>query len=241
MSKETEQSFAPPKLDIIIPPHLQDERLKNAFNTALDENDESFPDFLWHILNNIHTRTAQHAKRVSEVSGLFSQFLGLEEAEIEAIKIAALLHDIGKIDPWYYPNGGKTNKNHANIGAEIAERLGFAEEIVAGIKYHHERRNGTGPNHKKAGEIPLVAEIIRYADIFDRIFSQQKNIFLRKDNNLTKHDLEELFEKTWQKINELDDNKLNLQFLSRFKEFLLEKREKLVEIYSVNNKRAIKK
>ena len=97
----------------------------------------------------------------------------------ENLYIAGLLHDIGKIgvsesilckaekltDEEY-----EVMKSHTTRGAEILAPLTGFEEVINGVKYHHERYDGKGyPDGLKGEEIPIVAAIIAVADTFDAI------------------------------------------------------------------------
>jgi len=97
----------------------------------------------------------------------------------ENLYIAGLLHDIGKIgvaeailckqdkltDEEY-----ELMKNHTTRGAEILSALTGFEEVINGVKYHHERYDGKGyPDGLKGEGIPIIAAIIAVADTFDAI------------------------------------------------------------------------
>ncbi|MEM8933433.1 MAG: HD domain-containing phosphohydrolase, partial [Acidobacteriota bacterium] len=89
------------------------------------------------------------------------------------------LHDVGKIgvqDRVLLKQGVLTEeefdqmKLHPSIGAEIIEPISALEEMIPGIRWHHEAWNGTGyPDRLKGDQIPLMARIIGVADTFDAI------------------------------------------------------------------------
>ena len=122
-------------------------------------------------------RTSQHAARVSEYSVLIAKALGWGEAECENLRQIALLHDIGKIGiPDAILNKPdrlteeeyRIMKSHVEIGAEILKDFTLVEHVADGVKYHHERYDGSGyPKGLKGEEIPLNARIIGIADAFD--------------------------------------------------------------------------
>lgn len=95
----------------------------------------------------------------------------------ENLQIAALLHDIGKIA---IPEGILNKKDaltdnelkiiskHPMSGAEILTPIGEFQDVILGVKYHHERYDGKGyPFSLRGEEIPLIASIISVADTFD--------------------------------------------------------------------------
>ncbi|MCK4547398.1 MAG: HDOD domain-containing protein [Candidatus Eisenbacteria sp.] len=101
----------------------------------------------------------------------------LAEGFRDRLRLAALLHDIGKIgirDDVLLKPGSLTNeeygtiKKHPVLGAEIIKVSGALDHVIPGILYHHERHDGSGyPVGLKGDEIPLVARIIGLADAFD--------------------------------------------------------------------------
>ncbi len=97
----------------------------------------------------------------------------------ENLYIAGLLHDIGKIgvpesilckQDKLTPQEYETMKTHTTRGAEILSPLTGFEECINGVKYHHERYDGSGyPDGLKGESIPMIAAIIAVADTFDAI------------------------------------------------------------------------
>lgn len=125
--------------------------------------------------------TGQHSHRVGEMSAGLAIELGLDRPTIDAIRMVAPLHDIGKIaiaDSILRKEGAltedeyETMKRHVTIGAELLEKkqsplLRLAREVVL---YHHERWDGKGYVAGLCGEdIPISARIVSVADTFDAI------------------------------------------------------------------------
>jgi putative two-component system response regulator len=125
--------------------------------------------------------TGLHTKRVGANSALIAHAMGLPLMQVELLRLAAPLHDVGKIgisDVILLKPGKLTDeefdtmRRHAAIGAEIlsgsnSPLLQMAEEIALS---HHERWDGRGYPHKLAGEaIPLTARIVAVADVFDAL------------------------------------------------------------------------
>lgn len=124
--------------------------------------------------------TEGHSRRVCDYSVLIGKELGLTRAELQKLREAALLHDVGKIgirdNILLNPNklddkAWKKLKEHPQIGANILSEVvpeKMVEHIKEGALYHQEKYDGTGyPFGKKGTEIPLVARIIAVADTYD--------------------------------------------------------------------------
>jgi response regulator RpfG family c-di-GMP phosphodiesterase len=113
--------------------------------------------------------TAGHSRRVTKIAVDSGSILGLCGDELENLRWAALLHDIGKIgiDSSVQNKPGMLTPTeydyiltHCSIGPGIVEPLVNAE-IVDVIKHHHDSYDGSGPNQKTRGaEIPLGARIL---------------------------------------------------------------------------------
>ena len=125
--------------------------------------------------------TFEHSWRVACLSELIAHKMGIAEEWIQAIHIAAHLHDIGKmgVPDFVLNKTGKLTesefdlmKSHSRIGFNIIKKLPILEEISQYILYHHERWDGKGyPERIKGKDIPLGARIIAVSDTFDAITS----------------------------------------------------------------------
>jgi len=125
--------------------------------------------------------TSGHSQKVSEYGTHIAEELMLQEREIEIIKYAGLLHDIGKIgmpDEIIKKPSKLTEeefliiRDHPVIGAKIIREIDSLAAIVPIILHHHERYDGKGyPDKLKGDEIPIGARIIHAADAFDTMVS----------------------------------------------------------------------
>ncbi|MBN2383689.1 HD domain-containing protein [bacterium] len=127
--------------------------------------------------------TRGHSLRVTRLSLDLGTRVGLAPKQLEELRIAAMLHDVGKIgirDSVLLKTSKLTDeeyeimKTHPVLGATIMGPIKMMKEIIPGMKYHHEWWNGSGyPNGIKAMEIPLYARIIAIADTFDAMTSDR--------------------------------------------------------------------
>ena len=127
--------------------------------------------------------TVGHTQRVSEYAVKLAEKLGLDGERIEKLRMAGLIHDIGKIGvPEIILNKpGKLTecefelvKNHTVIGGNICKPLVNFSELYDMIRHHHEKLNGSGyPDGLKGDEISLEARILSVADVFDALYSDR--------------------------------------------------------------------
>ncbi len=127
--------------------------------------------------------THQHILRVQRYAVATAVQLGLTGAELEGVNTGALLHDIGKLGVPEYVllKPGKLTdeefdkiKKHPEIGAAILDPVEFPWPVLPGVKYHHEKWDGTGyPEGLKGYDIPLVARILAVADVYDALTSSR--------------------------------------------------------------------
>lgn len=122
--------------------------------------------------------TSGHSQRVRKYSQIIATALSLPSKQVERIGIAALLHDVGKIDGIFVPilqKPGKltpeeraTMELHPLKSAELVARASQLADIVETVRHHHENWDGTGYPSQLAGTaIPLGSRIIMFADTID--------------------------------------------------------------------------
>lgn len=135
-----------------------------ALATAIDAKDQT---------------THGHVRRVQIYAAALGRVLGLSEAEIEALKAGALLHDVGNlaIPPHILNKPGRLSpvefermKTHTTVGALLLTRVDFPYPVLPIVRHHHEQWNGLGyPDGLKGEQIPITARIIAVVDCFDSV------------------------------------------------------------------------
>lgn len=123
-----------------------------------------------------------HSERVGELSARIARRLGIDESQIELIRLAGSLHDLGKlaIPEEILRKPSTLNEperlvlqRHPQIGHRMLESLGV-EPIADWVLHHHERWDGTGyPDRLRREEIPIGARIIFVADAYDGLTSER--------------------------------------------------------------------
>jgi putative two-component system response regulator len=120
-----------------------------------------------------------HSARVADLAATIAAQLKMPEEDVESVRIAGRLHDLGKIgtrESTVNKEGPLTAeefdhvKQHVIIGAQILAPLVHLGDVVAMVKSHHERWDGTGyPDGLKGDDIPQGGRIIAAAEVFDAL------------------------------------------------------------------------
>ncbi len=158
----------------------------NELNNLFKKNEQNFNEFVQLIAKTIDAKdkyTAGHSMRVAEYAVKIAQTLNLDEGQIDILRKACLLHDIGKIG---IPDGVLNKKlpltakdrayiyRHPKLGKEILGQMSDFQEILDIIYFHHERYDGSGyPEGLKNENIPLLARILAIADAYDAMLSER--------------------------------------------------------------------
>lgn len=127
--------------------------------------------------------TAGHQRRVSELSIAIAKEMGVDQHDIEGVRIAAKIHDIGKLrmpsEILNKPGGLSAPelallREHAQAGSDIVQGIDFPWPIADMILQHHERIDGSGyPSQLVGDQILLGARIIAVADVVDAMSSHR--------------------------------------------------------------------
>lgn len=151
-----------------------------------EELQEAFFAIVHTLAETIEKRdpyTGGHTKRVMEYSLAIGEKLGLGEDEMVRLRLAAILHDIGKIgvrDSVLLKESKLTDeefdhiKMHTVHGEAILSHVLQMKQVIPGVKHHHEKYDGRGyPDGLKGEEIDITARIIGVADSFDAMTSNR--------------------------------------------------------------------
>jgi diguanylate cyclase (GGDEF)-like protein/putative nucleotidyltransferase with HDIG domain len=127
--------------------------------------------------------TQGHSQKVSAYAALLAEAIGMSEAEVEEIRLGAVLHDVGKVgipeqilnkSGPLNPDEWETMKSHVIYGARLLEPLAPLARIRHMVLHHHEFFDGSGyPNALVGQDIPLGARILTIADSYDTITSDR--------------------------------------------------------------------
>src|SRR2546427_7608683 len=120
-----------------------------------------------------------HSARVADLSATIAAELGMSDEQVEHVRVAGRLHDIGKIGTReavlnkqgaLSPEEFEHVKQHVVIGSQILAPLPHLEHIIAMVRSHHERWDGTGyPDGLRGEEIPLGGRVIATAEVYDAL------------------------------------------------------------------------
>jgi putative nucleotidyltransferase with HDIG domain len=158
----------------------------NELNDKLQKNYENCLSAFYGLVELRDPEARNHSRNVAQLSAMVADMMRLPSAEIELIKMAALLHDIGKIGMSYRLlqvdadginlDGNEEYRQHAAKGQSVIDPI---EELRAAgvlIRHHHENFDGSGFPDRLGGEdIPAGSRIIALADCFDRLFTRNRS------------------------------------------------------------------
>ena len=153
----------------------QTHRIRRTFFSAIDS--------LVLAMEERDSYTAGHSHRVRRYVLRLGRALNLKRPALQQLGLAARLHDIGKVGvPEAVLNkpGALTDeelaliRQHPGIGERICQRIVRSKEVLAGIRSHHERLDGSGyPDGLRGNAIPLLGRLIAIADSYDALTSSR--------------------------------------------------------------------
>jgi HD-GYP domain-containing protein (c-di-GMP phosphodiesterase class II) len=161
---------------------------------AAAEMDAAYEATLRGLVTAIEAKDAYtrgHAERVSKLTTLIARELGFSEKAVHSIRIAALMHDVGKlvVSTAILTKPGKLTdeeyehmKWHPIFGCEVIEEIDFLRdgEAVNAVRHHHERLDGRGyPDNLFGDDVPLTARVVMVADAFDSMTSTRTYRFAK--------------------------------------------------------------
>ncbi|MBI5050003.1 MAG: HD domain-containing protein [Nitrospirae bacterium] len=166
---------------------------KDAFLNMLEDINESYRELEELFMSTVRAManaidakshwTRGHSERVMVYAEQIAHEMGLDENDTKNLRLAALLHDVGKIGTYDYlldrpkkltDEEVEIIRKHPAQGAEILKGIKQLKDIIPLIRHHHERIDGKGyPDKLKGDEIPLGARILHVSDSFDSMISDR--------------------------------------------------------------------
>ena len=150
------------------------------------QHDELSLSFVLSLVSTLDAKdhyTRGHSERVALIGRRLAQEYGLADRELHDLYLAGLLHDIGKIgvnDSILCKPGQLDNdefqqiQKHPVVGYDILRQVKNLQQVIPGVRYHHESFDGRGYPDGLAGEdIPLMARLLAVADSFDAMVSDR--------------------------------------------------------------------
>ncbi|MEG0127684.1 HD-GYP domain-containing protein [Clostridium sp.] len=123
-----------------------------------------------------------HSKRTCFVALKIAEKISYNDRFLEDVYISSMLHDIGVccnlVESHTTPDFIKT---HTEKGYMLVSKLPFNSEVSEAVKYHHENYNGTGPYGISGASLPIKAQIIRLADVFEILYNSDEANYLQRD------------------------------------------------------------
>ena len=127
--------------------------------------------------------TMEHSAKVANHAAHMANIVKLTKKDAETLKLAAVLHDIGKIGvraQTLMKTGGLTNeeygevKRHPLLSVEIIKSIKTVRGLIPIVRHHHENYDGSGyPDGLKGGKIPIGARILAICDVYDALMSER--------------------------------------------------------------------
>lgn len=164
---------------VYVPQFVADIEQPSTYRAGTLSELKQFAHIIASIVDAKSHFTAQHSLGVGRLARFVGQCVGISGDRLEKLEIAALMHDIGKLQVpdellespgSFSPAERAIMKKHSFATYQILKQIGGFEEMALWAAEHHESLNGSGyPFHLKAAEIPPEARIIKVADIFQAL------------------------------------------------------------------------
>jgi putative nucleotidyltransferase with HDIG domain len=159
-------------------------RLLYSANLELEQANQDLLQVMVAAIEMRDPYTSGHSQRVAQYSKVIARAIGLTPKEVDRVGVAALLHDVGKIDQRFAEILQKPGRlteeerliieEHPVRSAELVAMVNGLQDLVKPVRHHHERWDGGGYPDGLAGEdIPLTARIIVFADTIDAMTSDR--------------------------------------------------------------------
>jgi len=160
------------------------EKIQKRVEHFSQRSKEMFMESIQGLVRALEARdeyARSHSENVTRYAVGMAEAMGLDPAETEVVRRAAMIHDIGKIGvpdailrkpAALTPSERRVMEQHALIGVRILENLKFLDAEIPIVRHHHERWDGSGyPDGAAGPDIPAGARILAVADAFDAITS----------------------------------------------------------------------
>lgn len=147
-------------------------------NSELERVNQELLELMVKAIEARDPYTSGHSRRVAHYAQLIARAIGLGGQQVERVRIAALLHDVGKIHEIFAPLLQKPEKltpaewevmqGHPIKSAELVMTVSHLSDIVLPVRHHHENWDGSGyPDGLSGEQIPLASRIVLFADTVD--------------------------------------------------------------------------
>lgn len=161
-------------------------RLYDILQKDFNEETSNIYNVITSLANLVEAKdsyTEGHTRRVSGLSKLIAEEMGMSKDTCQIIEIAGIVHDIGKVStPDQVLNKpGRLSldefniiKEHPETGERVLKPLTSMEKILDPVRHHHEKLDGSGyPDGLKGDEISIESRILAVADIFDALYTDR--------------------------------------------------------------------
>ena len=163
--------------------HTEEWRLREKAQGEFREILPAVVGTLFSIMEAYDRNTADHQVRVATIACAIAREMGWDEKQVQALRVASLLHDVGKmtVSQEILNKPGQLNaeeyfqmKSHAEAGHAILKDIRFPWPTAEAVLQHHERMDGSGyPRGLRGDDILPMARVLAVADVFDAMTSSR--------------------------------------------------------------------